>query len=79
MKSKSAKDLYEQGMKLMEECSSVGWNGSDYSPESIKRMELIHSIVRRYVDNIVLYLTGSYWLPNDKYDTKVSRYIYARF
>jgi len=79
MKSKSAKDIYKQGMKLMQEAAIRGWNGKEYTDESSNRIDYIYEVSQRYVANIVKYLTGTDWLPNDKYDAKVERCIYAKF
>lgn len=75
---KSAAQLSAQAERIMHETAVRSWNrnGGHYDDDTTKRMERIHGIWRRYVDNISASFGNREWLSNDNYEKQVSRRIY---
>lgn len=75
-KSKSLKMIYEQSMNILQEIALKGWNGKEYSEESLKRMDFVASICKRYVNNIQKHFRGCPYVTNEEYIAPVSKSIY---
>ena len=77
MRSKSARELYAQTERLMDEAAKRGWNGREYSADSLRRVERVYNINRRYIKNVASSFGRSDdYISNSDFERKVNRRTY---
>lgn len=69
-------EIYAQADRLVDAAALRGWNGREYSEQSLKRIDRIDGILKRYTENASKQFSRSGWVTNEQFATPVSRRTY---
>ena len=77
MRTKTAKQIYEQSHRLLHGLAVLSWNGKEYADERYNGLfERVYNVTDAYIANIRRYFKCNGYMNNKQYETPVLVEIY---